>query len=443
MYTFKRCSNLIMGIASVFFFGSLGGCVEWKQTQFFSVEDPDTGATNYYRLHIRGQSGLAEEYHMQAGYFSAASVDILRGKMPKFPELDLPIEREKTYDRLLEHLDRMIFQEAKRLAPITDSESIAIAANTRLVETQKEADALSSQREALIKGHEAAERDVTQKKEGLATAETALAKAKEDLDPMVDAYNKAKKKVDELAADAADDVRSPLEQAMTDAKAALAKSQAEYDLAAKKVASAKLAKKYADDRNKKLAEDLKRVKARQAYNATIEKELQKHITKLMAEFGKQAFGLVGGSPEPPLSTNELNKRYIQLARLVWFNSLSGADIASVGMAEDLNPFVFRKLVFWTSASAVDLNQIAGEVDAIADNVVKIGQSFKQAAKQKSETDQKQVEDQTKRVQEALKQLRESNTLTEPQKAQLESMLKMLYPQAAPDAPADEPAKGDS
>src|SRR5215469_6082398 len=93
------------------------GCATHVQTQLFCVKDPNTGAANYYCLTIRGSS--TSKYNFQAGYFSSAAVDILRGNMPSVPELDLPVERITNYDRMLDFIDQDVQQEAKAIAPIT------------------------------------------------------------------------------------------------------------------------------------------------------------------------------------------------------------------------------------------------------------------------------------------------------------------------------------
>ncbi len=76
------------------------GCASHDQVQYFEVADPESGNVNYYRLSVHGQGGLGVDYHMQAGYFSAASVDVLRGQMPNMPEVDLPVEQQDAFERL-------------------------------------------------------------------------------------------------------------------------------------------------------------------------------------------------------------------------------------------------------------------------------------------------------------------------------------------------------
>ena len=72
----------------------------------------------------------------------------------------------------------------------------------------------------------------------------------------------------------------------------------------------------------------------------------------------------------------------ELARIIWYGSLSSSDLASIGMTQNTNPFQFRKLVFWATAANIDLNRYAGEIDAVIDNVVQIAQSYKKRAEQR-------------------------------------------------------------
>jgi len=93
----------------------LAGCVRHQQVQHFAVRDPDTGATNYYRMTIKGgNNATAVKYQMQAGYFSAAAVDILRGQMPKIPQLDLDPAQQEVFDALLNEFYGSLLDEARR-----------------------------------------------------------------------------------------------------------------------------------------------------------------------------------------------------------------------------------------------------------------------------------------------------------------------------------------
>mgnify|MGYP001183195973 CR=1 FL=1 len=88
----RRLSILVIGLVS--------GCVAHEQRQYFEVVDPESGNVNYYRMSIRGGGGLGVDYQLQAGYFSAASVDVLRGRMPDLPEVDLPVENDEVFETL-------------------------------------------------------------------------------------------------------------------------------------------------------------------------------------------------------------------------------------------------------------------------------------------------------------------------------------------------------
>lgn len=70
-----------------------------------------------------------------------------------------------------------------------------------------------------------------------------------------------------------------------------------------------------------------------------------------------------------LGREEYEDKAVELARLVWLNSLSVGDIASVGQTQDLNPYIFRKLVFYATAKNIDLERRFGpQIDSIISKV---------------------------------------------------------------------------
>lgn len=92
------------------------GCAMHDQVQYFEVVDPESGNVNYYRMTVRGHGGFGVDYHLQAGYFSAASVDVLRGQMPNLPEVDLPVEQDAAFDRLVSQYYEALTTAGDRLA---------------------------------------------------------------------------------------------------------------------------------------------------------------------------------------------------------------------------------------------------------------------------------------------------------------------------------------
>jgi hypothetical protein len=111
----------------------------------------------------------------------------------------------------------------------------------------------------------------------------------------------------------------------------------------------------------------------------------------------------------------------KLARLIWLGSLSGADLASIGSSQETDPFVFRKLVFWSTAANIDLSQYAADIDGVLDNVISIAQAERTRAQQrKAERKQRRLafEDMLKR-------------LPAEQAASLSGALQLFTGQAAP------------
>lgn len=113
----------------------LAGCALHEQVQYFEVVDPQSGGSNYYRMTIRGHGGWGTDYQMQAGYFSAAAVDVLRGQMPGVPEVDLPVEQDEAFDAIVAKYYAALV-EASDAIPTPDRDADlddAVLARARLV----------------------------------------------------------------------------------------------------------------------------------------------------------------------------------------------------------------------------------------------------------------------------------------------------------------------
>ncbi len=158
------------------------GCAVHKQVQYFAAIDPETGLTNYYRMTVSGSGGLGTDYHLQAGYFSAAAVDVLRGSMPDIPILDLPIEQMEVYDRLTQQFFAALIQEQKRIHNVTDREAMLVAtlsrkntAKDRVVRLKGEKKLLDEEISALTGESVINKDDLATLKVGLKTAQDSVA----------------------------------------------------------------------------------------------------------------------------------------------------------------------------------------------------------------------------------------------------------------------------
>ncbi|MBN1343842.1 MAG: hypothetical protein JXQ73_14255 [Phycisphaerae bacterium] len=120
------------------------GCALHDQVQFFAATDPETGATSYYKMTISGTGSMGVDYHLQAGYFSAEAVDVLRSSMPDIPILDLPVEQLEILDRTAQQFYGSAMQDAKRVSPIKDPESVFVSTRSRLGFAQERADKLKA-----------------------------------------------------------------------------------------------------------------------------------------------------------------------------------------------------------------------------------------------------------------------------------------------------------
>ncbi len=110
------------------FFVLISGCALHEQVQYFEVVDPESKNVNYYRMTIEGHGGGGVGYQLQAGYFSAASVDVLRGQVPSIAEADLPLAQDKAYDALLDrYYDTLVKTSGRRAAQAETSVEIGDA----------------------------------------------------------------------------------------------------------------------------------------------------------------------------------------------------------------------------------------------------------------------------------------------------------------------------
>jgi hypothetical protein len=522
----------------------LTGCATHTQTQYFSVKDPNTGAANYYRLSISGCGSLTK-YNLQAGYYSAAAVDILRGRMPDVPELDLPIERVKTYDQLLQRIDQSLLQEAKQISPITDPGVAAEGLRDRVAreqakQTQLQAEKIKAEEE-LLKGSSnvvQATTSLVKAKADLAAGDAAVQKANERVSQastnltnaavaitnlvtamaevqkatnglsqaigstnllditramtnfaalittIQDATNRlnqaiaggsptniapamtnfaalitaiqdatnwlrrvtegsnpiitrpaisnlvaqiqeANKRLGQVTASANDTNVAEAKEALSARKGELetAKAKLEASLAAAECSKASLAS---------LEDKVALLRSQVQFAAHSETTFSNALARLEALYPNGALGL----DLPDTSTNDLparltdpnyiNDKFIKLSRLLWLTSLSGADVAAVGMSQTTDPFQFRKLVFWAKSTTLNMDQAAGDVDAILGQVVEIGRNYKKLGQEREAARAQAQADQITRAQAALDTLK-TITPGATNKAVLTNIMKMLVP----------------
>lgn len=479
----KRMMALRLAGCALAAMGS-AGCTTLKQEQYFAATDTDTGVTNYYKMTIEGSSGLLANYRMQAGYFSAAAVDVLRGTMPKVPELDLPVEQLEVFERVNTHFSAALIQEAKRIQPVDDPEALRIAAtSTRNVSNEqlgrvsidlkeaqakladvnasfesatKAADAASADRDkavahfntAVIDANKAAldlvlgrrKRDDAQRQKdsalrGVATARQVASDAATDAKKAGEAkrtadaaYTDAKTKADAAPDDTAlraalaqateskDHATTKLDhatQAATDATTRLKAAESDLQTATDLVSNSEsplpalseadtkaraaleasrgpaiVARQRATDSAAKLVSArTDQVRASRDVDSLAVREQRLTASRDVAEQTLAQLGSVVEAPgRVPSGTEEFTEeRAVAMLRQMWLTTLSASDRASAGMIKNLDPYQFRKLVFWASVTPMDLNQFSSEVDGVISNSIDMADAVrKQAAQRKQE-----------------------------------------------------------
>jgi hypothetical protein len=133
-------------------------------------------------------------------------------------------------------------------------------------------------------------------------------------------------------------------------------------------------------------------------------------------------------PPTPLRDGDI----VDMARLIWLGSLSSSDLASMGMIGNTDPYSFRKLVFWTSASNIDLGDYASEIDGVIDNTVALAEIYRNQNKARKARNQAR----NKGMKGMIDQLVDPTSA-----AGLHGIIDMLVPVEAEAAPGSNPAGG--
>lgn len=71
------------------------------------------------------------------------------------------------------------------------------------------------------------------------------------------------------------------------------------------------------------------------------------------------------------------ERILEIARQSWFSSLIDSDLMSLGQTQSLDPYRFRKLVFYSSATNINLQDYDSQINSVLTKVATLARSFKQ------------------------------------------------------------------
>ncbi|MCH8854280.1 MAG: hypothetical protein IID41_16755 [Planctomycetes bacterium] len=285
-------------------------------------------------------------------------MDVLRGSMPEFPVLDLPVDQIEVFDRLTDHLYASLIQEAEDHYPILSPDAWAFLKAQGAGRRAARLDTLDQLIERMRKD--------------LVIAETERS-TKQAL------YARAKKRCDD-AEDALEDKRAGLNVDMDD--------RADNDLTDKDFEALREALEEIQTGFADKATEAQRAREKLAAAERLAEAIKNNLEGLERERERRRLELqkakTADNKRYEASTSDrLTEIDVKaMARLAWFGSLSRSDIASIGMNGDTDPFKFRKLVFWATANNLDLNQFAGEIDGVIDNVISIAEAAKRQAKRR-------------------------------------------------------------
>lgn len=97
-----------------------------------------------------------------------------------------------------------------------------------------------------------------------------------------------------------------------------------------------------------------------------------------------------GTPKPPISVAAQDSNVLSVLRQLWLASLSDSDLISIGESSTLDPYAFRKLVFYVSANVIDLTDTATSIDNALGSLGKLAEALRtrKEAREKEKAQQK-------------------------------------------------------
>jgi hypothetical protein len=364
------------------------GCVQHEDVQYFAVVDSE-GNQNYFRVTVKCCS-LGTDYRMQSGHFSAAAVDVIRGAMPEIPTLDLPLEHARVLDEAVSLYHQRLLRQGYAMVPYQPDRALWMGVAQQIDETRR---AILNASKTLDEGKDLQRR--LKIAQGLAKRANALEPTtqpvgetpqppKESPDTneaqqqaLQEAIDKAwRDLVNEAKAagiePTAENLRPRARQVLQEALDAQApeRAQAERDLT-------------------RLLSLIKQQKADLAkITGTAPPGKIEDVASALALTEAEArppTGPAATQPALPFGTElgTIDNQLKELARLIWFASLSTQDLIAMGQLRTTDAYQFRKHVIWISATQFNLEKIGGHIDSIINSAIGLASVAKEQAAKRS------------------------------------------------------------
>ena len=102
----------------------------------------------------------------------------------------------------------------------------------------------------------------------------------------------------------------------------------------------------------------------------------------VAEIREIFFDALTKEAKAARDAGEGERSLVRIARALWVAGADQLTVASIGYTGSLNPYVFKKLVFWAEADPIDLQQFQGQFDNIVRNSFAVVAGMRERAKKR-------------------------------------------------------------
>ncbi|MCK4657946.1 MAG: hypothetical protein KAV82_00350 [Phycisphaerae bacterium] len=112
--------------------------------------------------------------------------------------------------------------------------------------------------------------------------------------------------------------------------------------------------------------------------ADLSEESENEFQKIRAAYLKTLVDYAEAVAQSPASEARGQERSVlEIARQAWFAGFNDQDLISLGQVKSADPYRFRKLVFYTSAKNIKLDQYNQQINSVLDKTGALARLFKQ------------------------------------------------------------------
>lgn len=137
--------------------------------------------------------------------------------------------------------------------------------------------------------------------------------------------------------------------------------------------------------------------------------------------------LAGQYADGGMDPQQFDQVMTEIARAVWAVTLSDSDLASLGQVRSVDPFEFRKLVFYASARAVALDRYNAQVDSAIQKTSALAGLFDRSRVQRQTTTDAELLEKARAVQRLGEQIQQLEDRKHAAEASRDSVRTRLQP----------------